>query len=169
ETARPLLTPGEVMQLPPADELVLVSGLPPIRAKKLRYYEDRNFTTRVSPVPELADDGYRDRPEPRPDDWSGQVRGLHERLAAAIDEEAGAIDDEGGVQRQRHPGISEEDISKPNVPEHASALALDDETDVAADQSVVDRLRGLSPLGSAHAMNEAEPHRDPGRDLLPDF
>ena len=32
ETARPLLTPGEVMQLPPTDELVLVSGLPPIRA-----------------------------------------------------------------------------------------------------------------------------------------
>ena len=39
-----MLTPGEVMQLPPADELVLVSGLAPIRAKKLRYYEDRNFT-----------------------------------------------------------------------------------------------------------------------------
>ena len=29
ETARPLLTPGEVMQLLPADELILVSGLPP--------------------------------------------------------------------------------------------------------------------------------------------
>ena len=28
ETARPLLTPGEVMQLPPGDELVLVSGCP---------------------------------------------------------------------------------------------------------------------------------------------
>ena len=39
ETARPLLTPGEVMQLPPADELVLVSGVPPIRAKKARYFE----------------------------------------------------------------------------------------------------------------------------------
>ena len=26
ETARPLLTPGEIMQLPPSDELVLVSG-----------------------------------------------------------------------------------------------------------------------------------------------
>ncbi|MBI1330280.1 MAG: IncP-type conjugal transfer protein TraG [Alphaproteobacteria bacterium] len=169
ETARPLLTPGEVMQLPPADELILVSGLAPIRAKKLRYYEDRNFTTRVSPVPVLAEDGYRDRPEPRPDDWSGRVRGLHERLAAAIDEDAGTSEDEGGVQRQRHPGISEEEISKLNAPEHASELALDDETDVAADQSVVDRLRGMSPLGSAHAMNEAEPHRDPDRDLLPDF
>jgi hypothetical protein len=43
ETARPLLTPGEVMQLPPDDELVLVSGVPPIRAKKARYsdYADR--------------------------------------------------------------------------------------------------------------------------------
>ncbi len=33
ETGRPLLTAGEVMQLPPSDELVLVSGTPPIRAK----------------------------------------------------------------------------------------------------------------------------------------
>jgi len=51
ETARPLLTPGEVMQLPASDELVLVSGLPPIRAKKLRYYEDSNFTARVAAAP----------------------------------------------------------------------------------------------------------------------
>ncbi len=47
ETARPLLTPGEVMQLPPADELVLVSGVPPIRARKARYYEDIRLTERV--------------------------------------------------------------------------------------------------------------------------
>jgi len=39
EIARPLLTPGEVMQLPPGDELVLVSGIPPVRAWKARYYE----------------------------------------------------------------------------------------------------------------------------------
>jgi type IV secretion system protein VirD4 len=37
ETPRPLLTPGEVMQLPPDDELVMMSGCPPIRAKKARY------------------------------------------------------------------------------------------------------------------------------------
>jgi len=34
ETARPLVTAGEVMQLPPTDELVLVSACHPIRAKK---------------------------------------------------------------------------------------------------------------------------------------
>ena len=35
ETARPLLTPGEVMQLPPTDEIVMVSGHPPVRAHKI--------------------------------------------------------------------------------------------------------------------------------------
>jgi type IV secretion system protein VirD4 len=34
ETARQLLTQGEVMQLPPDEEIVMVSGVQPIRAKK---------------------------------------------------------------------------------------------------------------------------------------
>jgi type IV secretion system protein VirD4 len=65
ETARQLLTPGEIMQLPPTDEIVMVAGTPPIRAKKARYYEDVRFKERILPPPELA------RPaEGRPDDWS---------------------------------------------------------------------------------------------------
>jgi type IV secretion system protein VirD4 len=47
ETQRALITPGEVMQLPASDELVMVSGVPPVHAKKLRYFQDRNFTKRV--------------------------------------------------------------------------------------------------------------------------
>ena len=54
ETARPLLTPGEVMQLPPSDELVLVSGIHPILAKKVRYYEDRRLQERILPPPSLS-------------------------------------------------------------------------------------------------------------------
>ena len=66
ETARQLLTPGEVMQLPPTDEIVMVAGIPPIRAKKARYYEDARFRERVLTPPVLK------RPdEVRPDDWSG--------------------------------------------------------------------------------------------------
>jgi type IV secretion system protein VirD4 len=53
ETARPLLTSGEVMQLPPKDELVLVSGYPPIRAKKVRWYEDAKLKARILPPPEV--------------------------------------------------------------------------------------------------------------------
>lgn len=71
ETARPLLTPGEVMQLPAADEIVLISGHPPIRAKKLRYFEDKNFLERVLPPPDLSVESYADHPSLRFDDWTG--------------------------------------------------------------------------------------------------
>ncbi|PZV40488.1 conjugal transfer protein TraG [Mesorhizobium kowhaii] len=54
ETARQLLTPGEIMQLPPTDEIVMVSGTSPIRAKKARYYEDVRFRERVMSPPDLA-------------------------------------------------------------------------------------------------------------------
>jgi type IV secretion system protein VirD4 len=67
ETARPLLTPGEVMQLPPNDELVLVSGCPPIRAKKARYFEDIRLVERV--LPPLQAIGHRAGLAPS-DDWS---------------------------------------------------------------------------------------------------
>jgi type IV secretion system protein VirD4 len=66
ETARPLLTPGEVMQLPPDDELVLVSGVPPIRAKKARYFEDPRLTERVLAPPPTGEKGST----PSLDDWS---------------------------------------------------------------------------------------------------
>jgi type IV secretion system protein VirD4 len=42
------------MQLPPSDELVLVSGTPPIRAKKARYFQDRRLAMRVLPPPAPA-------------------------------------------------------------------------------------------------------------------
>jgi type IV secretion system protein VirD4 len=68
ETARPLLTPGEVMQLPPEDELMLVSGVPPIRAKKAKYFEDPRLVERVLP-PHEPDTFGRETGIP-PDDWS---------------------------------------------------------------------------------------------------
>ena len=49
ETPRPLLTPGEVMQLPPTDEIVMVAGTPPIRAHKARYFKDAQLQARVLP------------------------------------------------------------------------------------------------------------------------
>ena len=78
ETARPLLTPGEVMQLPHDDELVLVSGCHPIRAKKARYYEDHQLQARILPPPPFAVGarvaGNADRRIPAAkDDWQGAV------------------------------------------------------------------------------------------------
>jgi len=53
EVPRPLLTPGEVMQLPADDALIFVGGAPPIRAKKVRYFADPIFTSRLKPTAPL--------------------------------------------------------------------------------------------------------------------
>jgi len=165
ETARPLLTPGEIMQLPPADELVMVSGLAPIRAKKLRYYEDRNFKSRVLRPPEIADDGYADRPAARSDDWGGQVREPHVALVAPDEDELiAAIAGEGGLQQQRHPGLAEEGADATREPEiHDAAATGEDDGDPALDRRA---MTALSNVARAHAMNEAT---GKGDDLLPDF
>lgn len=167
ETARPLLTPGEVMQLPAADELVLVSGLAPIRAKKLRYFEDRNFTSRIMPAPSLdsGDGVYVDRPRPRPDDWGSEVRGLHEGLVLAAEEEGAAFDEEteGGLQQQRHPGLPEEQ-PRPSVErEHDAVPGDDDDSDPATDRRA---MTALTSVARAVAMNEG---KDRGDELLPSF
>jgi type IV secretion system protein VirD4 len=165
ETARPLLTPGEVMQLPPDDELVLVSSLPPIRAKKLRYYEDRNFTTRVLGAPVLCDGLYADRPAPRPNDWSGQVRGLHTDLAALVDGDASLDEDDGGMQLQRHPALAEVGQHGP-APEPERDEEQDDETDSST--TTISRGR-MGVIGRAHAINEGEHKRGTDDDLMPAF
>ena len=66
ETARPLMTPGEVMQLPATDEIVMVAGAPPIRAKKARYFEDPRLAERILPTPKHSEEAII----PKPDDWS---------------------------------------------------------------------------------------------------
>jgi type IV secretion system protein VirD4 len=86
ETPRPLLTAGEILQLPATDALVLISGVPPIRARKLKYYADRNFTDRRLPAPSLATNGFADARPPRHDDWSGLTRGTHGCLERAWSE-----------------------------------------------------------------------------------
>ena len=167
ETARPLLTPGEVMQLPPADELVMVSGLAPIRAKKLRYFEDRNFTSRVLPPPNLdgGDGVYVDRPKPRPDDWGAEVRGPHDGLVAAAEEEGAAFDEEteGGLQQQRHPGLPEEEAAQIVERERDAVPSDDDDSDPTADRRAMTALTGVA---RAVAMNEGKDRADA---LLPSF
>ncbi|HYJ53134.1 MAG TPA: IncP-type conjugal transfer protein TraG [Allosphingosinicella sp.] len=162
ETARPLLTPGEVMQLPPGEELVLISGMAPLRARKLRHYEDCNFRARLLEPPALFDSGYADRPAARPDDWGGLVRAPDCRLSARA--ESGAGEDEGGLQQQRHPGLGEDAPAKTAETAPADPLGIDDELDAAADARVMAGVRDLGAVVGAHAMNEGA-----GRDPLPSF
>jgi type IV secretion system protein VirD4 len=133
ETARPLLTPGEVMQLPPADELVMVSGYPPLRASKLRYFEDRNFTSRVVDPPALTAGEYHDRPEPRSDDWIG--RSVPSAQAQSGPELPTSATDDGGLQQRPEPQV-ELDLAATPAPASSTDLALlDDDNDLNIDVS----------------------------------
>ena len=103
ETARPLLTPGEVMQLPADDELVLMSGCAPIRAKKARYYEDPELKARILQPPTLSNPRPTRRDEtpslPPDGDWAGAV--VPPPAATATEDPANA-----GIRRE------------PELPEH---------------------------------------------------
>jgi type IV secretion system protein VirD4 len=117
ETARPLLTPGEVMQLPPDDEVVMVSGHPPIRAQKIRYYRDAHFKTRVQAPPVLQLGHTLDTPPPRPDDWTGLAMRAAPMRGSWHAPDDGAGDD-GGHQQQ--PELAEVTFTP------ASAHAIED-------------------------------------------
>lgn len=47
ESPRPLLTPGEILQLPGDEALVMIGNMPPYRAKKVMYYQDDRFKKRA--------------------------------------------------------------------------------------------------------------------------
>ena len=163
ETARPLLTQGEVMQLPPSDELVMVAGLAPIRAKKLRHYEDRTFTARLLPPPPLGAGPYADVPPARTSDWGAEARQPDDRLERADDAATG--DQDGGLQQQRHPGLAEEQPKKPEPAKQLDLLGLErDDADPASDKRGMDQARKL--IVRAHAINEGDSR---GHDALPSF
>jgi type IV secretion system protein VirD4 len=103
ETARPLLTPGEVMQLPHNDELALVSGCQPIRAKKARYYKDAEMKPRILPPPTLSGRDISPGPEglktPPEGDWANAI--VAPSPAVPVEDPANA-----GIRRE------------PQLPEH---------------------------------------------------
>jgi type IV secretion system protein VirD4 len=128
ETARPLLTPGEVMQLPPDEAVVMVSGHPPIRAAKLRYYRDSNFQGRLLAPPVLGKDGYADRPALLPDDWSALPRPTC-AVGASQGSGEGAYADDGG--RHLKPELELElALGEVPLPESGDLAVLNDEDDV---------------------------------------
>ena len=119
ESARPLLTPGEIMQLPSGDELVLVSGLHPIRAKKARYYEDRQLKARVlsPPTPPTVEE---DRLKARTpdDDWTS-VEPLPPRTEPCAPKSAAAEDEDpanGGIRREPELAEHEEVVAARPAP-----------------------------------------------------
>ena len=160
ETARPLLTPGEVMQLSASDELVLVSGMPPIRAQKLRYFEDRQFKARKIPAPVLTAGDYPDRPPQRPHDWENCLAETPDADSEPVDVARG-----DGFVQERAPELPANAAHKagdaPNVGED-----LDEGQDELA---VADPLLSRAVLAPVIAADGIDQGADRGDDVVPGF
>ncbi|MBA8908291.1 MULTISPECIES: conjugal transfer protein TraG [Aminobacter] len=134
ETARALMTPGEIMQLPPTDAIVMVSGLFPIRAKKARYFVDPRLAKRVVAPPKPA----TTERTSRPDDWtSATVAAASEGNALQSQILTDTHDEDpanGGIRRQ--PELPEHEDIAPRRTAH-----LDDEFDLDRDEPDDDAIR----------------------------
>ncbi len=168
ETPRQLLTPGEVMQLPSDEEILMVSGHMPIRARKIRYYEDRNFTALRLDPPECAEDHYADRPPPQTDDWTGRT------VVASLDIEQGGetdfvdanADDDGGLKR--HPALPETGQAK-DAPKRKldPFVIVDNDLDNPPATRNFDGAKQLGDVQKAHGINQGFGGKED--DGLPDF
>jgi type IV secretion system protein VirD4 len=146
ETARPLLTPGEVMQLPQDEELILVSGAPPIRARKARYYEDKRFKERIFAPPKST---HRTANDDRPDrNWPATVtdaaqKSANPKVVEPRDDEA--EDANSGIRRE--PMLPDYEAITPEIPALPKefAFADDDQPDTDAVNSKIfgDRMRSV--------------------------
>ena len=138
ETSRPLLTPGEIMQLPPADEIVMLAGTPPIRAKKARYFEDVQFQERllVPPVVTTPEAG-------RCDDWSTQPLPPPPEIADSQPNQPSEEDDPTESERRLQPELSRvKPIEKKAPLENEFAPDVVDD-DFDADASRMGRMNRL--------------------------
>jgi type IV secretion system protein VirD4 len=129
ETARALLTPGEIMQLPSDDEIILVSGAAPIRAQKVRYFRDAQLTARIQKPPSV--EASAPVSPAGPNDWSSLQ-------PVAPPQEAGTKkptdDGDGGIRRE--PEIPEHEDVAPELPfPREEFAALEDEPDDEAQRA----------------------------------
>ena len=139
------------MQLSPSDELVLVSGVPPIRAKKARYYEDIRLTERVLPPPAVG----KQCGVAASDDWS--------RLPAPAVSTGQEVSSSGGthindlanagIRRQPELPKHEEIVPEPAKPTPEFTFAEEDPDDEAV------RARALRQQARSLARQAA---MDPG-------
>jgi type IV secretion system protein VirD4 len=132
-----------VMQLPPTDELILVSGVPPIRAKKARYFEDIRLTERVLAPADVNAKGAM----ATPDDWSRlPVPAANDgREAISRGEPHGGDAANGGIRREPELPEHEEITPKPanTVPEFV--FSEDDPDDDAIRTRVLrEQARGVA-------------------------
>ncbi len=141
ETARPLLTPGEVMQLPSTDALIMLSGVHPVRAKKARYYEDRQLKARILPPPQRVGAPGLSPATASSSDWSTSSA---KAPAAKDSEKADADEANGGIRREPELPVHEEIVWAPPSATVEIEVAEPDDDDAIRSRTLQARTRATA-------------------------
>lgn len=138
ESPRPLLTAGEVLNLPPDHSVLMTGDVPPYYANRVHFYSDKRFMQRAhhrgneAPPPTTAAHQRAEHPPYTPSPWESQLPLVsHEKLS------------------QPSPSEDSSDLTRDETRERAAAhdesLALDREDGAAlrhrADQQRADKGR----------------------------
>ena len=143
ETARSLLTPGEIQELPKTDEIVMMAGAHPIRAKKAQYFRDRRLSARVLSPPKVraavTETG-------APHDWQGMAakmpaeskRGPKRKGQHESDSE------NAGIRTEPELPVHEDIVPPPNPITKEFDFDRDEQNDddAAQNRRLQDRMRG---------------------------
>jgi len=124
ETPRPLLTPGEILQLPGSEALVMVGNLPPYRAKKIMYYQDPRFSQRAwLPAPDGHEEQWRELIRQPENHWFSSPRTEPQSKGPCCD---GTVTDglaaTGGVDTVLAERDHEVELPDAAIPEHDMAM-----------------------------------------------
>jgi len=138
ETARQLITPGEIMQLPASEQLILLSGFSPIKAQKVRCYADKNFTGRVCDPPPISPNGNSGLSPDTPCLWGAQTRPVDDRLYI----------EKGGKDQKPNMNIPEHLASTANAEMKSQDISEDD--DLISSIKLGEFVRETSNLARAH-------------------
>lgn len=127
------------MQLPDTDEIVMLAGAHPIRAKKARYYADLRLKKRIEAPPVLQSSN--DKADAG--DWDGLLAKPPSRAEkSTAGDEWEATEAEGGIRRE--PELPEhEDIAATSVPAR-NEFEFDDRPDdnqASNNQRLAERMR----------------------------
>ena len=150
EQTRPLLGVGDVRELPYDEQLLFVTGHPPLRCKKVMYWRDRHFRKRLLDPP-TGDRSHLDLPSTPGSTWLG-VRPAEPAPRRADDDEEEAAETEVRPKRRRKP---------PSRQVERTEVSSADQVVVAAPEGGggLDRLNGYG-ASISEAMADAPPAFD---------
>lgn len=128
------------MQLSTNEAIVMVSGVHPIRAAKVRYYEDRQFQGRIIKPSRSVASG----PAAQPDDWSGRTS-ISPSPGLLTARRRPTRDPNGGIRREPElPHHEEVVVSAPLVENEFDSGPDDSDADVVQARALNRSMQGLA-------------------------